>query len=101
MRIDFSRSGGIIGARLSLTLDTATMPSEEARELEDCVNRSGFFELPEVLHSGGADRFQYRLSIERDGSCHSVQMDDGAIPGALAALIKRLETASRARRASP
>jgi hypothetical protein len=40
-------------------------------------------------------------SIERDGSGHSVQMDDGAIPEALAALIKRLETASRARPASP
>jgi hypothetical protein len=100
MRIEFSRSGGITGIRLSLTVDTATMPSEEARELEDCVDRSGFFELPEVLHSGGADRLQYRLSIERDGISHFIQMDDGTIPEALSPLIKRLEAASRARLAS-
>jgi hypothetical protein len=97
MRIEFSRSGGITGIRLTLTLDTATLPSEEAGLLEDCVNRSGFFELPEILPSGGADRVQYKLTIERDGTSHSVQMDDGAIPEALSTLIKRLEAASRAR----
>jgi hypothetical protein len=100
MRIAFSRSGGITGIRLGLTLDTATMPSEDARELEDCVLRSGFFELPEVLYSGGADRLQYKLTIERNGVSHSVQMEDGAIPETLSPLIKRLEAALRARPAS-
>lgn len=100
MRIDFSQSGGITGIRLSLTLDTATLPPDEAREFEDCVNRSGFFDLPEVLQSAGADRIQYRLTIERDRTSHSVQMDDGAIPSALAPLIKRLEADSRLRPAA-
>jgi hypothetical protein len=96
MRINFSLSGGFTGIRRNLTLDTATMPRDEARELEDCVNRAGFFDLPKVLQSGGVDRLQYKLTIESDAASHSIQMDDGAIPLALLPLIKKLEAATRA-----
>jgi emfourin len=96
MRINFSLSGGFSGIRRSVSLDTATMPGDEARELEDSVNRAGFFDLPEVLQSRGADRLQYKLTIERDALSHSVQMDDGSIPAALSPLIKKLEAAARA-----
>jgi hypothetical protein len=97
MRINFSLSGGFTGIRRSVTLDTATMSRDEASELEDCVNRAGFFDLPEVLQSGGADRLQYKLTIERDAASHSIQMDDGSIPLALSLLIKKLEAAARVR----
>src|ERR1700730_12644000 len=96
MRINFSLSGGFTGIRRSLSLDGTTMPREEARELEESVNRAGFFDLPGVLQSGGADRLQYKLTIDRDGSSHSVQMDDGSIPSALSPLIKKLAAAARA-----
>lgn len=96
MRINFSQSGGFTGIRRSLSLDTGTMPPDEARELEDSVNSAGFFDLPEVLQSGGADRLQYKLTIERDAASHSIQMDDGSIPLALSPLIKKLEAAARA-----
>ena len=97
MRIEFARSGGYAGIRLSRTFDTDKLPEEEARQLEQLVDAANFFSLPETLQSAGADKFQYKISIERDGKAHTVQADERAAPPPLASLIKKLEVAARAR----
>jgi hypothetical protein len=73
------------------------MPDEDARQLEQLVDAANFFDLPETLQSGGADKLQYRISVERDGKIHTVKADERAAPPPLASLIKRLESATRAR----
>jgi hypothetical protein len=97
MRIEFTRSGGFAGMRLSRTFDTGQLPEEEAHQLDQLVDAANFFSLPETLQSGGADKFQYKISIERDGKAHTVQADERAAPPPLASLIKKLEVAARAR----
>ncbi len=97
MRIEFTRSGGFAGTRLSRTFDTDQLPEEEKRQLDQLVDAANFFSLPQTLQSGGADRFQYKISIERDGKAHTVQADERAAPPPLASLIKKLEVAARAR----
>jgi hypothetical protein len=97
MRIEFTRSGGYAGMRLSRTFDTSQVPEDEARQLNQLVDAADFFSLPETLQSGGADKFQYKISIERDGKTHTVQADERAASPPLASLIKKLEAAARAR----
>jgi hypothetical protein len=97
MRIEFTRSGGFAGIRLNRTFDTSQMPEEDARQLEQLVDAANFFSLPETLQSGGADKLQYRISVERDGDTHTVQADERAAPPPLASLIEKLEAAARAR----
>jgi hypothetical protein len=97
MRIEFTRSGGFAGIRLSRTFDTDQLPEEDARELEQLVDAANFFSLPETQQSGGADKLQYRISIERDGKTHTVQTDERAAPPPLTSLIKKLEAAARGR----
>jgi hypothetical protein len=100
MRIEFTRSGGFAGTRLSRTFDTDTMPAEDARELTALVEAAGFFALPASLRSGGADKFQYNITVEKDGKKHTVEADERAVPPALAPLVKKLEAAARSRTAS-
>ncbi len=97
MRIEFTRSGGFAGMRLSRTFDTGQLPEEEARQLDQLVDAANFFSLPETLESGGADKFQYKISIERDGKAHTVQADERAAPPPLGSLIKKLEASARSR----
>jgi hypothetical protein len=97
MRIDFTRSGGFTGIPLRKTLDTDTLPAEEGQELQRLVDGADFFGLPEMLRSGGADKRQYKITIERDGKTHAVEMDERAIPATLKPLVTKLETAARNR----
>jgi hypothetical protein len=97
MRIEFTRSGGFAGLRISRVLDTDAMPEAQALELKQLVESADFFGLPESFSSGGADKFQYKITIESDGRTHTVEADERAVPPALAPLVKRLEAASRER----
>src|SRR5260370_42038077 len=97
MRIEFTRSGGFGGMRLSRTFDTGQLPEEEARQLDQLVDAANFFSLPETLQYAGADKFQYKISIERDGKTHKVQADERDAPPPIAILLKKMEAAAHAR----
>jgi len=97
MRIDFMRSGGFTGIPLRKTLDTDTLPAEEGQELERLVDAAEFFSLPETPGSGGADKRQYKITVEQNGRTHTVEADERAVPAALKPLVTKLETAARSR----
>ncbi|MBI3739522.1 MAG: hypothetical protein HY258_10795 [Chloroflexi bacterium] len=92
MKIDFVRSGGFAGLRLAVNVDTQTLPADQSAALEKLIRDSGFFNLPEQIKSpsGGADRFEYRLTISDAGRSHSVTVSEAAMPESLRPLIDRL-----------
>ncbi len=94
MRIEFKRSGGFGNIPRSVTWDTDAMSAEDARELTQLVDAASFFNQPQELRSGGADKFQYTIRIDRDGQTHTVQADERALPANLAPLVKKLEAAA-------
>ncbi|NIR45391.1 MAG: hypothetical protein GWN99_13315 [Gemmatimonadetes bacterium] len=100
MRIEFERSGGVAGLRLSLSIDTDTLPEAEAEEIEKLVEASGFFEMPERTGTpSGADAFVYRVKVESAERAHTVTTSDIDAPSELSPLLERLERlARRARR---
>ena len=92
MQINFERTGGFSGMRMTVNIDTESLSSKEACELHELVNSSNYFELPAVIASStfGADRFCYRITVEDQGRKHTVQMTDEAIPDELQQLFSKL-----------
>jgi len=83
VHITFERSGGVVGRMVRTNVDSSKLAPEEAQHLAQLVEDSGFFQLPATVQppaQGGADRFQYRLTIDDGGRQHSVQMREDAVP---------------------
>jgi len=92
MLIQFERRGGFAGIRKDTKLDTESLPSEKAQELLELIEKADFFNLPEKfpVPKRGADYFQYRLTIEKEGTQHTVEVSDPAAPATLRPLLQFL-----------
>jgi hypothetical protein len=97
MRVRFERSGGVAGNRLATTVDSNGLPPDEARNLEGMIQAVGFFELPPQVkgENKGADRFQYRLTVEAGDRAHTVAFNEGAMPAPLESLVTWLTKKAR------
>ncbi len=99
MHIQFERSGGIAGIRLTHSVSSEVLPAEEEKKLAELVEAARFFELPATMRAmePGADRFQYKISVETEQGKHTVQVDEVAVPAQLQPLLAWLKTAVRKR----
>jgi hypothetical protein len=96
MRINFERSGGFVGMRITATIDTESLPADEAAELRQLVESAGFFDLPPTISSTtGADQFTYVLTVESESRQHRVEVKDGGVPPSLRPLLQRLTSLAR------
>ncbi len=100
MRIHFVRTGGFAGMRLASTIDSDALPEEENQTLRSELDNANFFELPAQLtgDSGGADRFQYEITVEEGGKKHTITAGENALPGPVQPLVKHLERLARTSR---
>jgi hypothetical protein len=95
LRIELTRSGGYAGLTTKLgELDTAELPEAEARAIEELVQKADLPALAAAspMRGGGADRFQYELTIEGPDGRHELAMSEDRIPDELRALIDRLRS---------
>ena len=97
MRISFERTGGFAGISKKTTVDTATLPPNQANELPRLVEAADLFNLPEKITSPNpqVDRFQYKLTVEDQGKQHTVTVSEAALPGTLRPLIEWLNQVGR------
>lgn len=97
MRISFERSGGFAGMRLRGTIDSDTLPPEEARKLREMVDAAGFFDLPPSIttEKPGPDRFQYKLTIETESRRHTVFVEEEVASKELRALLSYVTMLAR------
>jgi hypothetical protein len=100
MKIEFVRSGGFGGVRLSVNLDTQRLPGADASALEQMIRDSDFFNLPEQIKpaSPAADRFEYSLSVSDGARSHSITVGETAAPEKLRPLLDRLTSLARSPR---
>jgi len=89
MRILFERSGGFAGRKLHASLDVQSLSAEDARQLQELLERSRFFELPSKLETprAGADRFTYRVTVETEDGARTIEAGEGAVPAPMRPLI--------------
>ncbi|MEH2463461.1 protealysin inhibitor emfourin [Nostoc sp.] len=99
MRISFERTGGFAGITKKTTVDTDTLPPNEANTLKSLVEAADFFRLPEQITSPNpqSDRFQYKLTVEDNGKQHTVTVSEAALPGTLRPLIEWLQNIAQKR----
>jgi hypothetical protein len=97
MHIDFERTGGFGGIRLAATLDSATLPADQAGTLQGLIDAAHFFDLPAQLPAPpqAADQFHYHVTIEAAGRRHTVDAGEGAASPALQALFQQLTLLAR------
>jgi hypothetical protein len=103
MQITYERSGGFGGLTLTAELDTASLPPDEAHDVQKMIEKAGFFTLPASTPAltRGADAFQYVVTVKADGKQHTVRMSDMAIPDALWPLIEYLTKVAKEKRRGP
>ncbi len=97
MKIQFERTGGVAGLRLTATVHSGTLSPEEARKVQEMVQEARFFELPSTLLPAqpGADRFQYKVTVETKERRHTVEIAEGAAPPRLRPLLDWLTAQAR------
>jgi hypothetical protein len=97
MHIQFERTGGIAGIRLTHSVSSEVLPAEEKKKLTELVEAARLFELPAMMRATepGADRFQYKISVETEQGKHTIQVDEAAVPAQLQPLLAWLKTAVR------
>jgi hypothetical protein len=96
LRLELTRSGGFAGLTTSMgTLDTSEMPEGEARKVEELYRAAPLDELARRAPAsrGGADRFQYHLTVEDDDGRREHTVREDEVPDGLRPLIERVQAA--------
>jgi hypothetical protein len=95
--IDFERAGGYAGLTLHVSVDSHSLPANEAEELDRLINEAGIHELSQesFLPESFPDQFLYRINIKRGDERLSIQLTEKQIPPALRPLLKFLTRRSR------
>jgi len=99
MRVVLERSGGFAGISRTLSISSDELPAEEAQKVADLVEAAGFFGLPSIIRSTepGADRFQYKITVESEHGSHTVQVDEAAVPPRLQPVLTWMKNSERTR----
>jgi len=81
-RIKFERTGGFAGIRLATDFALNELPADQANQIRGLLNEMHFDELPERIMGKQVipDAFTYVITVEYDGTQHTVTTSDGAIP---------------------
>ena len=89
MKVRFERTGGFAAISLTLDIDSESLPIEQGDQLRELVEGSDFFNLvsKNMEPAGTPDRFLYILTVETEGSRHTVKTSEDDVPPRLKPLI--------------
>jgi len=97
LRVELERSGGFAGITLRSAVDTTELPPDQAAELEKLVEAA---DLPAMAArseppAAAPDRFQYSISVTRDGRTYRLVIGESQITPELQPLIERMVSLAR------
>lgn len=100
MHIQFVRTGGFAGLRLSTEIDGDSLSPAELQNLREALDTAHFFTLPEQMidDTVGADRFQYEITVDEGDRQHTIVASESALPEEVQPLVSQLERLARSRR---
>ncbi len=97
-KIEFERTGGFMGRKVSLTLNLDDLPADQAQTLKLLLDEADFFNLPASPEKPPApDAFSYTITVTTDKRKHTVQTSDTTAPDKLRPLLTDLSARARAR----
>lgn len=98
MKIHFERSGGFAGMTMNVDIDAHALSDTEREALMTHLSNAEFFALPSAIadqSTTGADRYNYRITIQSDDRTHTVECTDGSAPASLTPLLDWLNDSAR------
>ncbi|MBI5962092.1 MAG: hypothetical protein HY863_01345 [Chloroflexi bacterium] len=98
MRIVFERTGGFMGRKVSLSIDLADLPPDQAGTLKQLVDESNFFKLTELPPKTPLpDGFMYSITVETETTQRTIHASDTNFPQTLRPLLENLLARARVR----
>ncbi|MDX1413454.1 MAG: protealysin inhibitor emfourin [Candidatus Promineifilaceae bacterium] len=96
MQIYFERRGGFLGTTLKTAVDTAQLPTEEAKDWERVLSTGDFKKLPPKVDSmAEIDQFSYKMTVVTNEWQHTAEFTDVDASEELQPLIRRLTLIAR------
>ena len=95
-KINFKRSGGVLGREIDTNIDLNEIPSDESQELMRLITETNFFTIPQnLIASAAPDEYEYTVSVEAGNTRHTIQTSDSNAPESLRPLLERLTAVAR------
>ena len=95
-RINFKRTGGMIGREIESELDLDEMPDEESQELMRLLSETNFFKIPQnLIGHATPDEYEYTVTVEAGNTHHTIHTSDTTAPESLRPLLQKLSTLAR------
>jgi len=88
MKIQVERSGGFAGMRLKVAVDTDLLAPQEKRDVEALAETARRSQISSA--NPGADRFQYRITIEDQGATETIETGEAGMPEPLQAFVQKV-----------
>lgn len=90
-KINFKRSGGIVGQEVETDIDLNALPESESQELMQLLTETNFFNIPQNLISQAIpDEYEYTVTVEAGNTQHTVHASDASAPESLRPLLEKL-----------
>jgi hypothetical protein len=97
-KIEFERSGGFMGRKVSLSLELDNLPPDQAETLNLLLEEADIFNITEVpVKTPAPDSFTYTITVTTDTGRRTIHTSDTTAPDKLRALITDLSARARAR----
>ena len=97
VNINYERSGGFRGNKISFSTDIDPLSSSEQEEINKLINNSDFFNMNSDTNSphGSRDFYTYTITVESNGKNHTVSVNDFTMSDTLKPLIEFLDKKAR------
>ena len=95
-KINFKRTGGVLGREIDTDIDLNEIPDDESQELMRLITETNFFKIPQNLIAQSIpDEYEYTVTVEAGNAHHTIQTSDSSAPESLRPLLERLSKLAR------
>jgi emfourin len=95
-RINFKRTGGVLGRETDSDFDLNEMPDDESQELQRLILDSNFFNIPQnMIGTATPDEYEYTVTVDAGNSHHTIHTSDSTASESLRPLLEKLSTLAK------
>lgn len=95
-KINFKRTGGVLGREIDRDIDLNEIPDAESQELMRLITDTNFFKIPQnLIEQAIPDEYEYTVTVEAGNTHHTIQTSDSTAPESLRPLLETLTKLSR------
>ena len=95
-KINFKRTGGVLGREIDSDIDLNEIPDEESQELMRLITETNFFKIPQNLIAQPIpDEYEYTVTVEAGNTHHTIHTSDSSAPENLRPLLEKLSRLAR------